>query len=83
MCPSHHHKGEDDKGGHQAGQASHDLCSKKTSETTKLHDLEWEAKQEACVGSMPGDLMLVKYSDGEWENENMIQEEIFDREITS
>ena len=53
------------------------------SESTKLYDMEWEAKQEVCVRSMPGDLlMLVKYSYGEWENENMIQEEIFDREIT-
>ena len=46
------------------------------SKSTKLHDLEWEAKQEVCVRSMPGDLlMLVKYSYGDWENESMIQEE--------
>ena len=46
------------------------------SKSTKLHDLEWEAKQEVCVRSMPGDLlMLVKYSYGEHDP----QEEIFDR----
>ena len=52
-------------------------------ESNNLCDLEWEAKQDVCVRSMPGDLlMLEKYSCGEWENENMIQEEIFDREVT-